>query len=114
MIFGMELWAAFLWLPSCSRCPLYKALGWDSAATVGEVCLVCAPRNTAGAAAVSRAARSPEFLAVAMKLWVYLLARVSPSLIPAVLLGKGKTLCVGYNRFMSLRGSEFGMVSAFQ
>lgn len=64
----------------------------------------------------SGAARSPEFLAVAMKLRVYPPASTSLSLIPAILFGKGEALCADYYGFMSFCGSEFGLaqyISAF-
>lgn len=61
---------------------------------------------------ISSAAHSLEFVSVAMKLRVYLLAQMSLSLIPTKLFGTGKPLGADCYCFMCLCGSEFWMAQS--
>lgn len=108
-IVEMKLWARFLWLSSCSHWPLCRALGGIEWLLFEKVVWFLLPGAQLNQCMISSAAHSLEFMAVAMKLWVYLLAQMNLSLIPANLFGTGKPLGADCYCFMCLCGSEFWM-----
>lgn len=111
-IFGMKLWAGFLWLSSYSHWPLCRALGGMWWLLFEKVVWFLLPGTQLNQGMISSAAHSLEFVAVAMKLWVILLAQMSLSLIPANLFGTGKPLGADCYCFMCLCGSEFWMTQS--
>lgn len=112
-IFGMKLWAGFLWLSSYSQWPLCRALGEIGWLLFEKVVWILLPGAQLNQSMISSAAHSLQFVAVAVKLWVYLLAQLSLSLIPANLFGTGKPLGADCYCFMCLYGSEFWITQEY-